>query len=259
MTDNLLRDRLRKQGELVVTFSILPCGEVVEMIGIAGFDGVILDMEHGALSIDRLPGLIRAAEAVGCIPLVRVADNAPALIGAALDAGAHALIVPQINSLEDAVAAVAAARFAPQGHRGANPWVRAAGFSAGADWFERANSAVTLLVMIEGARAVASAAEVLDIPGLDGVFLGPVDLSHSLGLPGQIDHPDVVAKIGEVVALARERGKVTAVFAPTPMGGRKWLSQGADIAAVGVDSAHVLQAFREVAATARRRGGGIRQ
>jgi 2-keto-3-deoxy-L-rhamnonate aldolase RhmA len=243
---NSLRERLASEAKFIVTFCIVPHGDVVELIGLAGFDGVILDMEHGPLSIDSLPGLIRAAHAASIFALVRVPDASPSQIGSALDAGADGIIVPQIGSAEAARSVAEASRFAPSGKRGANPWVRAAGFSGRPSWFAEANERVVVLVMIEGREGVEAAEEIIETPGLDGVFLGPVDLSHAVGVPGQIDHPDVVAKIREVVELARRHGKTTAVFAPTPQGARAWLSSGVKMAAVGVDTAHILAGFRDM-------------
>src|SRR3954454_20498041 len=210
-----LRARLRQNQKLLATFSIIPSVEIVQLIALAGFEAVILDTEHGPYGVEHLVPLIAAARARQMYAIVRVRENSPAWIGAALDAGADGILVPQVASLREAEAAVAAARFAPLGRRGANPWVSAADFSGDLGWFAAANEAVAVIVMIEGAEGVASAAQIIETPQLGGVFLGPVDLSHALGVPGEIGHPSVVTKIEEVVALARARNILTAVFAPT--------------------------------------------
>lgn len=241
-----LRERLRRAEPLIVTFSIIPSVEVVELVALAGFDGVILDMEHGPYGTESLVPLIAAAEARGIYAIARVRRNEPSLIGAALDAGAAGLLVPQIASRAEAEAAVAAARFAPDGARGANPFVRAAGFGSRKDFFAEANREIAVLVMIEGKAGVAAATDILDVPSLDGVFIGPVDLSHALGVPGEIDHPRVLETIDEVVGKARARSITTAVFTPSAVGARRWIGRGVGLVAVGVDSAHVLDGMRRV-------------
>ena len=225
---------------MLATFSIVPSVEVVQLIALAGFEAVILDTEHGPYGVEHLVSLIAAAHARQMYAIVRVRENSAGWIGGALDAGADGILVPQVASRREAEEAVAAARFAPLGRRGANPWVTAAGYSGDPGWFAAANEAVAVIVMIEGTEGVAAAAEIVDTPHLDGVFLGPVDLSHALGVPGEIGHPSVVAKIEDVVALGRARGVSTAVFAPTPAGARSWLDRGAGLVALGVDTAHIL-------------------
>jgi 4-hydroxy-2-oxoheptanedioate aldolase len=249
-----LRERLRTGAPLTAVFSIIRSVEVVEIIGLAGFDAVILDMEHGPYGIDELGTLILAARARGLQPIVRVPRNEPALIGSVLDAGAAGILVPQVATPAEAQAVVAAARFAPQGARGANPWVRAADFDGSPAWFARANAEVAVLVMIEGRAGVENAGAIMATPGLDGVFLGPVDLSHALGVPGEIDHPDVVAKMQQVLADARGRSLAVAVFTPTAQGARAWLGRGASIVAVGVETGHLLRALKDLDAAARATG-----
>jgi 4-hydroxy-2-oxoheptanedioate aldolase len=255
MMEFSLRQRLRKDAPLIAAFSIIPSTEIVELIGLAGFDAVILDMEHGPYGIDSLGPLILAARSRSIYPIARVQRNEPSLIGAALDAGAAGVLVPQVASKAEALAAVSAARFAPEGTRGANPWVRAANFSGRSDWFREANDEAAVIVMIEGVGGAAAADQILETPSLDGVFFGPVDLSHALGVPGQIDHPSVVGKIDEVLEKARRLSLATAIFAPTAEGARKWLRRGVKLVAVGVDTAHVLAALKSVNLAAREAPG----
>jgi 4-hydroxy-2-oxoheptanedioate aldolase len=241
-----LRRRLFDPGQLVGTFSIIPSPEIVEMTAIAGFDVVILDMEHGAFDFAQLGALILAARAWAAIPVVRVRSNEPSLVSAALDAGAAGVIVPQISSRAASEAVVSAARFPPEGIRGANPWVRSAQYTSGGDYYVQANADVAVMVMVEGEEGVAAVDEILDTPGLDAVFLGPVDLSNALGVHGQPEHPMVVEAVEGVVARAVQRGVAVAVFAATPEAGRAWLERGVNLVAVGEDTLHVLAALRSV-------------
>jgi 4-hydroxy-2-oxoheptanedioate aldolase len=239
-----LHPRLLRQPPLVGMFSIVASIEVVEMIGLAGFDAVILDLEHGPYGVQALGPLILAARARQLAPLVRVRSNDPALVGAALDAGAAGVVAPQISGADAAAALVAAARFAPQGQRGVNPWVRAADYGAGPDWFERSNRDIAVIAMIEGRGGLESLPDILAIDGLDAVFLGPVDMAQSLGLGLQPEHPRVIETVGSAVEQAQRLGKATAVFAPTAEAARRWLARGVNFVAVSEDSACIAAALR---------------
>jgi|SRR5947209_520778 len=245
------RDRLRQGPPLLGTFSVIPSVEVVELIGLAGFDVVVLDMEHGAYELDNLGAVILAARARNVAPLVRVRWNEPALIGAVLDAGAAGVIVPHVQSAADASAVVAAGRFPPAGARGAHPWVRAADYDAGPDWFARANDSVALIVMVEGVEGLAAVDGILATPGIDAVFIGPVDLASSLGLGTQLDHPRVLEAVQGVVDRASAAGVVAACFSATPEGARRWFDLGVRMVMTGVDTQILLPALRAVVTTSR--------
>jgi 4-hydroxy-2-oxoheptanedioate aldolase len=245
-TERNLRRRLRCPEPFLALFSIIPAQEIVEIAAIAGFDGVILDTEHGSYGSERLPPLILAARARGIHPIVRVRHNEPSLIGAALDAGAHGVLVPQIGSGKEAMDAVSAARFAPKGTRGANPWVRAADYGADPAWFEKANEEAAVLLMVEGPGGADSLDAIMATGELDAIFLGPVDLSHSLGVPGQIEHPKVVDTISRTIFRSNERRIAAGVFTPSADAAKDWIVKGARFVAVGVDTGHVKTAFGRI-------------
>lgn len=244
-----LRERLKSSNPVIALFSIVPAVEIIEMIGLAGFDAVILDTEHGPYSIDRLGPLVVAARACNIYSIARVRANEASLIGGVLDAGADGVLIPQIGSTKEAALAVSAARFAPEGTRGANPWVRAADYGERADWFQSANSEAAVFLMVEGKEGVAAAADIVRTPSLDGVFLGPVDLSHALGVPGEINHPKVVEQMRKVIDVASSCSVATAVFSPTPQGAENWIRHGARLIGLGVDTAHVLNGLKSVRAS----------
>src|SRR3954466_9410133 len=247
-----LRQRLRQGPPLIGTFSIVASPEIVDLAGLAGFDGVILDMEHGTYEIANLGPHVLAARAHGIAPIVRVRWSEPALIGAALDAGAAGVLVPHVQSADDAAAVVEAARFPPAGGRGAHPWVRAAGYQASDDWHARANDDVAVIAMVEGKEGVAAVDEILATPGLDAVFLGRGGLAASLGLAGRLDHPQVVAAVRSVVERAATVGVAAACFSPAVDGARRWLDAGARLVTIGVDTQILLPAFRAVVDGVRR-------
>ena len=158
----------------------------VEAAGYAGYDFVLLDMEHGTTTHQQLPHLIRAANVAGVCPVVRVPRGTDIWIDQALDVGAGAVMIPQIDTAEQARAAISAAKFSPVGTRGTCRFVRSAGFGAvpGSEYFAKAQDTAVIL-QAEGRKAVENLDEILDVPGIDVLFVGPYDLSSSLGLVGQ--------------------------------------------------------------------------
>ena len=167
-------ERLRGGAPVVAAFSMIASPIVVELLAKAGFDAVVFDTEHGPLGPESLNLLIPAARAAGIFPIVRVRKNDPTLIGAALDVGAAGVLVPQIDSADAAAGAVSAGRFGPGGHRGSNPYVRAAGYRGTADWFARANGEAAMIVMVEGRAGIAALPGILATPQLDRDLHRPV-------------------------------------------------------------------------------------
>jgi 4-hydroxy-2-oxoheptanedioate aldolase len=235
---------------VLATFVTLPLPQLAEIAAVAGFDAVVLDTEHGSIGVESLPSLVMAAHVRGIHAVVRVRVNEPSLIGAALDAGADGVLVPQISSPAEATATVSAARFAPEGTRGANAWVRGASYGNDDDFFGSANARAAVLVMVEGSAGVAALPKIVDVAGLDGVFVGPVDLSHALGVPGQTQHPTVLEHADKLADLCRERGVASGVFASTPAMARRWVAAGISFVTLGVDADLARQgmtsALREV-------------
>lgn len=246
MATATFRQRLASGDTLFGPFVILNSPDLVEIIGNAGWDFALLDCEHGPYGPESLADLARACRSAAIHPVVRVPSNDEWLINKALDVGAEAVLVPQIDGLESARRAVAAAKYAPEGHRGANPFTRAAEFGArgGPEYYGRANRETMLILGVEGVEGAAAFGEMAKLEGADGFFIGPVDLSHSLGLPGQPDHPQVQEKIREMISIARDHGKPVGVFATTPERAKSWVDAGAGFIPYQVDSAIVFRAFQ---------------
>jgi 4-hydroxy-2-oxoheptanedioate aldolase len=250
-----LRHRLTGDGpSLLATFVLIPRVEIVELAGIAGFDVVVIDLEHGPYGIGSLPPLVAAGHGVGLQCVVRVSRLDVQEIGAALDCGADGVLVPHVGSRVDAQAVVHAARFPPEGHRGANPYVRAASYSAQSSFLTEANGSAACLALVEGRAGVAAIDEIVAVPGLDGVFVGPVDLSADAGVPGETDGPFVQEAVRKVVTSARTHGVATSVFADKPESARRWLELGVRMVTFSVDTAMILHGFG--AAVAELRAGG---
>ena len=223
-------------------------GAFVEAAAGGGMDFCILDTEHGPVSYENMQNLIRAAECAGILPIVRVAENTEEYIGKALDIGAAGIQVPQVCDEKSARDAVTFAKFSPQGQRGVCRFVRAANYSAldKFEYFRQANETIVIL-QIEGEEGVRNLPEILQVPGIDVIFVGPYDLSQSLGVTGQVTHPLVVEKIKEIICLARERGIKVGTFVDSVKEGLRWKQEGVKYIAHSVDVGIFYEACRDVA------------
>ena len=247
-----LREKLGRGGVVVGTWVQMASEEAAEMAGYAGFDYVIVDGEHGHFGVETAARLIRAAEAAGTAPIVRVADHAPIGIMKALDAGAAGVLVPGVATAEQARRAVAAARYAPTGERGACPAVRAThhGLLPWPEYSAGANRDALVWLIVEGPDGARNFEEILGVEGVDGVMLGPFDLAVALGCDGDVYHPRVVERLAEMTRQATARGVAVAaaVFEVEPAAIRErtrtWLDLGCRILAVGGDRFVLAAGFR---------------
>ncbi len=245
---NSARVRLRERGFLLGSFVEIAAPEIIEILGAAGLDFAVIDTEHAAFRGETVAGMIRAAASTEICPLVRVRENAPGPILEALDLGAVGLHLPQISSREQAEGAVRATRFPPAGTRGFNPFVRAAAFGADAiEEFRRAGDQDTLVVLhLEAEAALSVAGEIVSVPGVDVAFVGPYDLSMTLGIPGQVLDERVRAAVRQVREAADRHSVVLGLYAHTVEHARVWLNEGIRYLALGVDSTLLLGAARQI-------------
>lgn len=172
----------------------------------AGFKYVLIDNEHGPASHQATAHLVRAIQAAGGHPLIRVPGNDPVILKRTLELGINSIMVPQINTAAEAEAAVAACRYPPRGQRGFAGEIRAARYGLDPDYGARAHEDLFLMVQIESAAGVANIEQIAAVDGIDMVFIGPYDLSGSLGHLGQTNHPEVEIAIAAVEAAVRPTG-----------------------------------------------------
>ena len=229
------KDALRDSGVLGI---FMKTGDpaFVEAAGYAGLDFAVLDMEHGPVGPETMQNNIRAAEVAGMVPVVRVESVSETAIGKALDIGAAGVQVPQVATAEAARRAVGYAKFHPLGERGVCRFVRAARYSAipGAEYFPRANQGLVIL-QLEGVEAVRNLDDILEVDGVDVLFIGPYDLSQSLGLTGQTTHPEVVRCMRSIVDKAARRGTITGTFTDSPETLAVWREAGVRYITYSVD------------------------
>jgi len=234
--------RAQLEAGKTVTGLILFTGSpmIVELAAAAGTDFVIIDMEHSALDLEPCAHLIRAADAAGITPFVRVPEVDAALIKKLLNMGAAGIVVPHANR-DNCAAALRAVRYAPEGDRGACAIVRSAGYAPG-DWgahVSKANREVMVIPLIEDRETLADLDALVAMPGLDMFFIGPTDLSISLGVPhATFDEPAMSAALDKVVAAARRHGKhvmTTIGNKPDPEYGRSIAKRGVQAIVLGTD------------------------
>jgi 4-hydroxy-2-oxoheptanedioate aldolase len=243
-----------KQGQLLIgSFFRLPSPDLVEIFGEAGFDFIIIDQEHGPVSPETTSNLVRACDLVEMAAVVRIPDNLPWFFQLALDVGALGVQVPQVRTVSDAERAVQASKFAPVGSRGVCRNVRAARYSARDRYayLEGANRDTLVVIQIESKAGVENLEGILSVPGIDVVFLGPYDLSQSLGIPGQVDHPRVRSMMDQVVTACRCAGVAAGVYADSVEAVRHWVGMGVQYLAVGVDTALIYSLTHKMVAELR--------
>ncbi len=242
---NTWRSRLESGDVLMGVFCKTTAPEFIEVIGHAGFDFCILDMEHGPIHLETLQNLVRAAEVSGVMPIVRTRDCSAESVSQPLDLGAAGVQVPQMSSKADAEAVVDAAKFAPLGHRGVCRFVRAAQYSAldRAAYFKAANQALVILQL--ESTCLGEYEKIADVPGVDILFIGPYDLSQALGIPGQIEDPRVLEKMQEIITVAKRKGKTIGVFADSLTQAQRWIAAGVQYIAYSVDVGLFYNACRE--------------
>ncbi|MEO0964640.1 MAG: aldolase/citrate lyase family protein [Planctomycetota bacterium] len=221
-------------GPLIGPFCKTSDPSMIEAMARGGMDFVILDLEHGPNDIVNLGPLIRAAEAGGAHAVVRT--GTPDQVGRALDLGAAAVQVPHVSDAASAQAIVQAARFAPDGQRGVCRYVRAAGFGTTDKrrYFVEANRA-TVIAQVEGEAGINNLNAILAVAGVDVVFVGVYDLSQSLGVTGQTDHPHVEAALHDVVERCKSAGRPVGTFVESVEDARRYRGMGVHYLCYSVD------------------------
>jgi 2-keto-3-deoxy-L-rhamnonate aldolase RhmA len=216
MTD--LRGRIRSGETLIGCWSDLASPLAVELLGRAGFDWIVVDLEHGSATEADLLGLLYAAAAASTTALVRPPSAERLRIGRALDLGAAGVVIPQLQSADQVREAVSYLRYPPAGQRGVALRTRGAdlGRIGHGDIARVMNERIVGIVQIESVGALRAADEIAAIDGADVLFVGPADLSHALGVPGRFDDPRYREAIASVVAAANRHGKAAGVLLYDP-------------------------------------------
>ena len=229
------RTRLLNHERLFGTMVTLPSPEAAEILAAAGCDWLFIDMEHSPLDFLTVQRLLQAAGSA-CPGVIRVPRAEMVAIKKALDIGAAGIIVPQVNDPQTAADIVRWAKYAPQGERGVGI-ARAHGYGLEtADYLGRANAETAVIIQIEHIDGVRQIDGILRVEGIDAVFIGPYDLSTSMGKMGQVADPEVIAAIAEVTTAARRAGKPLGIFGTTAGAVSAYAAQGFTLFTVGIDA-----------------------
>ncbi len=251
----LFRERLARREPLVGIVLSLPSAEMAEIFAAAGFDWLFVDMEHGLLDVAAVQHVVQAV-AGACPCIVRVPNNEAILIAKALDTGAAGVIVPHVNDAEEARAAVRAARYPPAGARSIGA-ARAQGYGGRlADAIAGDNDRTLVVVQVEHVDAVRQIEAIVRVPGVGAVFIGPFDLSASMGKPGDIAAPDVQQAIAAVTAACAARALPCGIFAVDGAAARRAGEAGLALVCAGTETLLVASAAKRLLAESRSAGGG---
>ena len=231
---NQFKDKLEKN--VIGIFSKTTDSSIVEVFGLSGFNFIILDNEHGYTNYETLKNHIRAAELSNLVPIIRVANDNPENISKSLDIGAYGIQVPNINSKEQVEQVIKAAKFHPTGDRGVCKYVRAAEFKniEKKDYFRLANDTL-IIIQVEGKEGVRNIDDILNVKGIDVLFIGPYDLSQSLGVPGEIMHEKVIKTMNAIINKAKLKEVKIGVFCDDIETAIMWKKAGVNYISYSVD------------------------
>jgi 4-hydroxy-2-oxoheptanedioate aldolase len=246
-----LRAMLQISQECFGTWSQIGSAELIDILGSSGYEFTIIDAEHGTLGIESVENLVRACSANNILPLVRVPSLDRVWIGKALDVGASGVVIPGIETVEQAAAAIAATRFAPLGTRGACPCVRAGGQYV-RDWpgYAAQESEIGAVLLVETPAAVENIEAICALPDLMGILIGPFDLSVAMGLNGNYQHSEVKAAVNIMLEAAHKRAipVIYPVFNPNSNEARGQMAQlraaGIRHFVIGTDKILIAEQFK---------------
>lgn len=228
----------------------IPDQSAAEIMAGAGFDWLLVDHEHGAFELRDVMTHLQAMAAYDVAPIVRPVDGNPALLKKLCDIGAQSFIVPMIDTAEQAARIVSAVRYPPEGTRGmGTSLARAARWNAVPGYVGKANDEMLVIVQAETVTAIDNLEAIVNTPGIDGVFIGPSDLSASMGYVGNVSHPDVVDAVSNALRTIRAADKYAGLLCLDESMVAQFEECGANFVGVGVDTLLLGNAARRLAAS----------
>ncbi|MFB2572511.1 HpcH/HpaI aldolase/citrate lyase family protein [Micrococcus sp. IITD107] len=252
LKDLFTPEAVQARGGRPVAGMFLSSGDVTaaEICAGAGLDYLLIDGEHAPLSLEGILAQLRVIAGTGTLSLVRVPALDEVIIKQVLDLGAQNVLVPMVHTAQDAEAAVRAMHYPPKGVRGVGSALARSGrWNRTSGYLQDAGEQVTLFVQIESAAGVENAAAIAAVDGVDGIFIGPSDLSATMDLIGQQAHPDVVAAVKKVIAEVKAAGKIVGVNAFVQAHAQEYVEAGADFVNVGADVALLARGSEALADT----------
>ncbi|WP_306260468.1 aldolase/citrate lyase family protein [Pararhizobium sp. IMCC21322] len=244
---NAFKQALREGRQQIGFWSTIPDPYLTEILSGAGFDWLLLDSEHSPTDIRLMMLQLQAGRAGPSALIVRPQVNDPVLIKQYLDIGAQTLLLPMIQSADEARAAVSAMRYPPAGIRGVATMTRASRFGRAENYLQRAEEELCLLVQVESKEAVEQIEAIADVDGVDGIFIGPSDLAASLGHRGEPFHPKVVQTIETAIGRITATGKPAGILTPNVEFAQRCMDLGTRFTAVGSDMGLLLNGAEALA------------
>lgn len=248
--ENKLRQKMQRGEKVVGTFTHIGGGVAIECLGLAGMDFVVIDTEHAPFGQQDAMDMIRAAEIRGITPVVRVQDYSRPSLHRALNSGAKALIIPCMETVEEVRLLCEQGKFYPRG-RHCFPYSRNSGWGADSagrltEFFDENNENTLLVPQCETVGFLNNIEEILRFDGIDGVFVGPFDLSTDMGMPGNFTHPDFLAARQRILKACKDAGKFAWIFSPSSEAAIKNFADGFDGAAVSMDTVVYTNSFKQM-------------
>jgi len=250
MRTSLLKQKLLRDQVAVGLIMLSADPHVVGITAGTGYDFVLPDLEHTGATLREIEALVRAADAAGITPAVRVPGCTKPDILTSLEAGVRAIMIPSVETVEEAESVVAAARYAPEGKRGVYYLGYASAYCGipPVEYFRKTNEELLIILQIETVKGVEQAAAIARVPGVDCLFIGPGDLSASLGVPWEFEHSTMWEAIRGTFAATRAAGKIAGIMPPTAEFAKRCVDAGARLLLWGPDLAMFQRAAREDAA-----------
>ena len=255
MLKNPNTDKFAWGKKTIGTFSHMQSLTAIECLGVAGLDYVVIDMEHSPVTEAEAHQYIIAAKSAGLAALVRIPTISRSPVLKMLDAGAQGIIVPCVDTLEQAQQLVGYAKFAPLGSRGFCPtrdggWGYAPNAEGGIEaYMHNSNQETLLILQCETRGCLENIEAIATLPGVDGIMIGPFDLSIALGKPAQFDDPEIKAAIQRILKACQSAEKMAMIFASNTDAAQEYFAQGFNSVAIGLDTGIYIEAYRKIVET----------
>ena len=247
MMTNALVKKMKDGKTVFGTWCMLPSSFVVDVIARTDVDFVILDMEHGTLSLETAEEMVRAAQLQECQPIIRVGDDQENTILHALETGCEAIMVPHVSTAENAQRIVDAARYSPKGKRGLSPYTRCHGYTHDnlQDSLKRHADDTLVGILVEGQEGILNLPDIAKVEGIDLIYLGMYDISQSVGLAGQLEHPKVLNQLEYCLKTILADKKYAGTFARDIEACRRFRDMGFHFVAYVADSYALIDFFKK--------------